>query len=176
MDAALNNPKSTIYEYTRDKELEIVMRYAKRHKETDHWWHYLRLRCELKKLERGPNDTDLDQAFNKIMAAYEILRSEVKNRKIYASYTWRKVKRVGVKPVLEAWALSKQKQAGFKFLIKNGKYDLTGEYLILQFTNDFSPEVVAAAYRSLVDAGVPKRSLAFQAVDFDQWQGSLQGK
>jgi hypothetical protein len=38
-------------------------------------------------------------------------------------------------------------------------YDLTGEYLVLKYQNDFSPEVVSAARQSLLNAGVPLEKL-----------------
>jgi hypothetical protein len=64
----------------------------------------------------------------------------------------------GVKSVLEKWAKNKQKNNAFKVLISHEAYDLTAEYVVLNYKTEFSPEVVIAARQSLLDAGVsPER-------------------
>jgi hypothetical protein len=155
----ISPPKIPISECSDDSKLAVMMKNAKARKQMDYWWQCLHRRCEIARKQSVANPTELEKSFNEIMRAYEILRSEVKGRKIYASYTWRKVKKDGAKPVLEKWALSKAKQDGFKFLLENGQHHLTGEYLILRFGKEFPPKVVAAARKSLLDAEVPEEEL-----------------
>jgi len=133
-------PKKAISEYESDAELAEIMKHAKRHGLMDYWWECLHRRCELKRADGKLDKTELERAFNEIMHAYELLKSDTAGRKLPATRIWQKVaKDQSVKPILEKWALSKTKEDGFKFLIANEQYELTGEYLVLQFPNEFSP-------------------------------------
>jgi len=136
------------------------MRNAKKRERMDYWWECLRRRCELKRTDGKLGKTELERAFNEIMHVYEILKSDVAGRKVPATRIWQKVaKDQSVKPILEKWALSKTKEDGFKFLIENRHHELTGEYLVLQFPKEFSPNVLAGARMKLIDAGVPEEKL-----------------
>ena len=143
-------PKKPISDYVTDEPLETIMKHAK-------GW---RRSCELKKLAKAANKSQLEGDFDACMHGYDMLRAEVKGRKSYAAYTWRIVRDKGLKADLEKWAMSKKKEPGFKLLLEHGQYDLTGEWLVLKYSTEFSPEFVAGARQSLLDAGVPAKKLA----------------
>jgi hypothetical protein len=65
----------------------------------------------------------------------------------------------GVNAVFEKWAKNRQKGSAFKVLMDHEAHDLTAEYVVLKYRNEFSPEAVSAARQSLIDAGVPPEKL-----------------
>jgi hypothetical protein len=153
-------PKKPILEYTSDEDLNTLMEHAKRHGNKELWWECLRRRCELKRKGTSEKGSPLELEFYAVMLAYETLEAELRRRKNYrAIRTWKMVENKGVKAVLEKWARNKQKGTAFKVLMDHEGHDLTGEYLVLKFKNDFLPEVVSAARQSLLDAGVPLEKL-----------------
>jgi len=153
-------PKKPISEYTRDEDVIPVMENAKRHDNKELWWECLRRRCELKRKSTSEKGSPLELGFYAVMLAYETLEAELRRRKNYrATRTWKMADNKGVKAVLEKWARNRQKGSAFKVLMDHEAYDLTGEYLVLKYKSDFSPEVVSAARQSLLDAGVPPEKL-----------------
>ena len=153
-------PKKQISEYTSDEELNTVMENAKRHGDKELWWECLRRRCELKRQGASEKGSPLELEFYAVMLAYETLQAELRRRKNYrAIRTWKMVENRGVKAVLEKWAKNKQKGSIFKVLMDHEGYDLTGEHLVLKYKTEFSPEAVAAARQSLLNAGVSPEKL-----------------
>jgi hypothetical protein len=148
-------PKKPIKEYTSDGALSTMMKNAKRLHNDDVYWQCFRRRCQLKR----SGESELERAFNETLVAYEIWKSEKAGKTIRASRVRQKTNRVGFKKVLEDWAVSKDQQDGLKFLVENGQVDLTGEWLVHVYHDEFSPEVVAQARKRLLDAGVPKEKL-----------------
>jgi hypothetical protein len=153
-------PQKQISEYTSDEELNSAMENAKRHGDKELWWECLRRRCELKRQGNSEKGSPLELGFYAVMFAFETLQAELRHRKDYrAIRTWKMVGNKGVKAVLEKWAKNKQKGSAFKVLMDHEAYDLTGEYLILKFNTEFTPDVVAAARQSLLNAGVSPEKL-----------------
>jgi hypothetical protein len=148
-------PKKPISEYTSDSALSTIMKNAKRLHNDDIYWETFRRPCQLKR----SGESELERAFNQTLAAYGILKSEKAGKTIRATRVRQKTGRVGFKKVLEDWAVSKDQQDGLKYLIGNGQFDLTGEWLVHVYHDEFSPEVVAQARKRLLDAGVPKEKL-----------------
>jgi hypothetical protein len=152
--------KKQISEYTSDEELNSVMENAKKNGDKELWWECLRRRCELKRQGVSEKGSPLELEFYAVMLAYETLQAELRRRKEYrAIRTWKMVENKGVKAVLEKWATNKQKGSAFKVLMDQNAYDLTAEYVVLKYKTEFSPETVAAARQSLLDAGVSIKKL-----------------
>jgi hypothetical protein len=152
--------KEQISENTPDDELVTAMENAKHHDNKDLWWECLRRRCELKRQGASTKGSPLELEFHAVMLAYETLQAELKRRKNYrAVRTWKTFENKGVIAVLEKWAKNPQKGSAFKVLMDHEAYDLTAEFVVLKYSNAFSPEVVSAARQSLIDAGVPPEKL-----------------
>jgi hypothetical protein len=152
--------KKPISEYTSDADLSVVMENAKIKKNEELWWECLRRRCDLKRQDSSRSSSPLELDFYAVMLAYEKLQSDKTGRNYRANRTWPMIEKPGgVKAALEKWALSKKKQVGFTVLIEHGQYDLTGEYLVLKYQDEFSPEVRSAARQGLIDAGAPPEKL-----------------
>jgi hypothetical protein len=153
-------PKKPISENTSDEDLNTAMENAKRHGNNELWWECLRRRCELKRQGTSDKGPPLELGFRAVMLAYETLQAELKGRKNYrAVRTWKMVEKKGVNAVLEKWAKNPQKGSAFKVLMDHEAYDLTAEYVVLKYSNEFSSEAVSAARQSLIDAGVPPEKL-----------------
>jgi hypothetical protein len=152
-------PKKPISEYVDDRALANIMTNAKRNNNEDIWWQCWRRRCELKRIANTTKKTQLEKDFDGIMHGYEMLLSDLKKRKYRASRTWQMVGRRGVTAVLKKWAQSEQKEFGFTVLIEHDFPEWTGEYLVLQHPELFSSEVLAAARKSLLDAGVAEQRM-----------------
>ena len=159
-------PKPPISEYTSDEDVITIMEDAKRHGDKELWWECLRRRCELKRQGAFDKGSPLELDFYAVMLAYETLEAELKRRKSYrAVRTWKMSETKGVNAVLEKWAKNKQKGSAFKVLIDHDAFDLTAEYAVLKYGNEFSLEVVSAARQSLLDAGVPSEKLPLDQIE-----------
>ncbi len=80
--------------------------------------------------------------------------TEERGRTTLLARTRQKLKRVGVMQTLADWALNGTETNGFKMLIARGMPELTGEAIVLRHQEQFAPDVVAAAGRRLMTAGV----------------------
>ena len=159
-------PKPPISEYTSDEDVITIMKDAKRHGNKELWWECLRRRCELKRQGASDKGSPLELEFYAVMLAYETLEAELKRRKNYrAVRTWKMVETKGVNAVLEKWARNKQKGSAFKVLMDHDAFDLTAEYAVLKYRNEFSLEVVSAARQSLLDAGVPPEKIPLDQIE-----------
>jgi hypothetical protein len=67
-----------------------------------------------------------------MLAALEEILAKKHGWRQAAGYTRRKLKNRGVVGCLEDWAVTKEPTEGFKSLVVNGFYKLTGEYLVLK--------------------------------------------
>ena len=88
------------------------------------------------------------------MAAYEQTLREKHGRKQPAAYTRRKIAAKGAVQTLTDWALEKNVTPGFEALVRSGSAEFTGEYVVVEFSERFSPEAVTAAKKKLTDHGV----------------------
>jgi len=140
-----------ISSYTDPKQLETVMKNAKRQGRNDVYHEALRRRCELIGLNY---DDPLDRDFHSMLAAYEQLLTEKNHRRTAASRTRQKLKNKGVVECLEDWARGRTETAGFKFLIDAGLVELTGEYLVTKYPDRFTAEAVRRAKERLMSHGM----------------------
>lgn len=135
-----------ISSYTDPKQLQILMKNAKRQGRDDICYEAFRRRCELLGLDY---DDPLERDFHSMLAAYEELLSEKNNRRTAASRTRQKLKNKGVVECLEDWARGYTETDGFKLLTKAGLTELTGEYLVMKYPERFTPEAVRRAKERL---------------------------
>jgi hypothetical protein len=143
--------RKPIEEYTDPNALQRIMENAARASDEDLRRRTFRRLCALKGMEQ----TDpLHRDFYETLAAYELLLTQKNGRATNASYTRRKLKNKGVVQCLEDWAISKAPTDGFELLIKQGFFELTGEFLVLKYPARFSETAVKNARTRLTDLGV----------------------
>jgi hypothetical protein len=99
-------------------------------------------------------NTDLDQRFGEIIAAYETFLSDRNDRTTRATRTWQKVRNKGVKQAIIEWVTSKQERQGFIDLVEAGYGQFTIEALVVSMADEFDDFVRIAAYKRLRSAGV----------------------
>jgi hypothetical protein len=88
------------------------------------------------------------------VTAYEEILREKHGRNQKAGYTRRKIKNQGALVTLTDWALNPKVTPGFEALVNNGLAEYTGEYVVLEYCENFSNEAVAAAKEKLAAFGV----------------------
>jgi hypothetical protein len=140
-----------ISDYTDREELRGLMFNAKRLKRDDVWKEAFRRLCALEGLDQT-NPLHCD--FYQMLAAYEELLTEKNGRTTRATRTRQKLKNKGVTQCLEDWAISSVSTQGFDLLVKNNMSELTCEYLVLKYSDQFSIEAVAAAKARLARSEV----------------------
>jgi hypothetical protein len=147
---------------TDPKLLRNLMENAKRAGRSD-----LVLQCQVRlAVLAGANyETPLEKDFWSAVTAAEELASEKNGRTTRLIRTRQKVKRVGIKKILEDWAFHKGTTQGFDILVEGGYPELTGEAIVVRHAAEFSEEVVAAARKRLSD-----RNIALDAVSGGQAQ------
>jgi hypothetical protein len=91
--------------------------------------------------------------------AFEHVLSEERGKTTRLARTRQKVARVGEVQTLKDWALSSKSTDGFTMLIERNMPELTGEAIVLQHADQFGADVLAAANRRLIQAGVDTSSL-----------------
>lgn len=111
-------------------------------------------RKRLYELETPEASDPIEQRLWQAVAAYEQTLREKHGRKQTASYTRRKIAAKGAVQTLTDWALDKKVTPGFEALVKSGSAEFTGEYVVVEFADRFSPEAVAAAKKKLIHYGV----------------------
>jgi hypothetical protein len=94
----------------------------------------------------GDSSSDpLTRDFYLMMAAWEVLkRRKYKNYKIVVGKYPRAIKE-GIVPLLQRWTDSKTAAVGFTELVEAGFPELTGEYLVLRYSNLFPDRTVRNA-------------------------------
>lgn len=131
-----------ISSYTDPEHLRTLMQNAKRMGREDIWRQAFDQLCSLE----GATQTEpLDRAFYSTLAAYEQLLTQKNRRATRASRTRLKLKGKGVVACLEDWAKSKEPPESFELLVANGMVEMTGEQLVLTYSDKFTPEAVAGA-------------------------------
>ncbi len=131
-----------ISSYTDPEHLRTLMQNAKRMGRDDIWRQAFDQLCSLE----GADQADpLDRAFYRTLAAYEQLLTQKNRRATRASRTRLKLKGKGVVACLEDWAKSKEAPESFDLLVAHGMAELTGEQLVLNYPDRFTPEAVAGA-------------------------------
>ena len=140
--------KKFIAKATDANKLDSLMENAKKQNENEIYQDAFRRKCELE----GRNFNDpLEQRFWEVLAAYEQCLAEKNNKKTPASRVRPKIKREGFKKCLIDWAQNKKPSDGFKLLVENNLYDMTGEFIVLEHEDQFEPKVVKAAWKRFED-------------------------
>lgn len=140
-----------ISDYTDPKDLQALMANAKRLGKDDVWKEAFHRLCVL----QGQNQNDeLSKGFYQMLAAYEELLSQKNGKKQPAHRTRQKLKNKGMIQCLEDWAVGTAPTQGFELLMKHGLHELTGEYLVLKFPDQFSEKAVKSARARLERHGV----------------------
>jgi hypothetical protein len=92
--------------------------------------------------------------------AFEYVLTEEREKTTRLTRTRQKVARIGVVQTLKDWALSRSETEGFKMLLERNMPELTGEAIVLRHPAHFEPDVLIAARRRLIDAGVDITTLS----------------
>jgi hypothetical protein len=122
--------------------LRQLMTNARRLGRTDVYWKAFGQLCVL----QGISESDpLHRDFAQTLAAYEELLTDKNGRTTRASRTRQKLARKGVEQSLEDWALATQPTEGFALLMDNELEHLTGEHLVIKYSDRFSAEAVKRA-------------------------------
>jgi hypothetical protein len=128
--------------YTDAKELRQLMKNAKKLGRDDVYWQSFNRLCALQGIDQSD---PLHRDFYATLAAYEELLAVKNGRTTSASRTRQKLQNKGVIQCLEDWAVQTKATEGFELLVKNGLVELTGEFLVLKYPDQFSPKAVASA-------------------------------
>jgi len=102
--------------------------------------------CEL---EGKKYNDPLESRFYEVLVAYEECLTRKNGRKTRATRTRQKIENKGFKQCLIDWAMESKLSDGFETLMKEGLYELTGEYLVCEFADQFAPEAVDKARKRL---------------------------
>ena len=98
----------------------------------------------------------LHRDFAQSLAAYEELLTDKNGRTTRASRTRQKLVRKGVEQSLEDWALAVKPTEGFALLMDNELEHLTGEHLVIKYSDRFSAEAVKQARARIEGYRKPK--------------------
>ncbi len=132
------------------KKLSIYMENAKNLQRDDIY----KLAFRRQSFLAGQNyDGPLEKDFWGVIIAYEQCLTEKNQRTTRASRTRQKIKNKGFKQCLIDWAMNEGTTEGFDLLIKNDLYQLTGEYLVIKYKDQFDEEVVLRAQLRLEEKG-----------------------
>jgi hypothetical protein len=128
------------------------------------WWENAKRSGELEVAEAAfrrliailPADRPgtVEHEFWAMIHAFEQILSSERGRTTRLSRTRQKVARDGVAKTLADWACDRHVTDGFRMLLDRGIPELTGEAIVLRHAREFPQDVVAAARRRLLDAGV----------------------
>ena len=91
----------------------------------------------------------LQRDFAEVLAAYEELLTQKNGRKTRATRTRLKLKNKGLHQCLIDWSTSPETSTGFDILAERGLGELTGEYLVVKYADEFDTKVVTAAKKRL---------------------------
>lgn len=83
------------------------------------------------------------------VAAYEEILREKHGRRQTASYTRRKIEQKGAIRTLTDWALEPKVTPGFEALVQNDLAEFTGEFIVVEYSDKFPEDAVAAAREKL---------------------------
>ncbi|MEX2642328.1 MAG: hypothetical protein WD270_02665 [Acetobacterales bacterium] len=136
---------------TDPQRLRNLMQNARGLGREDMYWKAFERLCDL---EGEDEDDPLHREFARILMAYEQLVTEKDGKRTAASRTRQKIRRKGVEPSLEDWALAPQPSEGFALLMDHGLESLTGEHLVVKYADRFSGKAVEAA-KARLEAHVP---------------------
>jgi hypothetical protein len=133
--------------------LRQLMVNARRLGRTDVYWKAFGRLCALQGMSEGD---PLHRDFAQTLAAYEELLTDKNGRTTRASRTRQKLARKGVEQSLEDWALAVKPTEGFALLMDNNLEHLTGEHLVIKYSDRFSAEAVKQARARIEGYRKPK--------------------
>jgi hypothetical protein len=99
-------------------------------------------------------DDPIERRLWEAVAAYEETLREKHGRNQQASYTRRKISDKGAMQTLTDWALEPNVTPGFEALVAAGAARFTGEFVVVEYADQFPPEAVKAARSKLLAHGV----------------------
>jgi hypothetical protein len=132
-------------EWDRDK-LRNWMTNAKRRGRDDVYQDAFRQLC---RIDGRDLDDPLAAEFAGAMCALEEALTQAAGKTRRLSRTRQKLKRVGVRQTLADLTLNPQPSIGFLKLVEFGMADMSAEWLVLKYRDEFSREVIAAARQRL---------------------------
>ena len=136
---------------TDSQRLRNLMENARGLGRDDMYWKAFERLCDLEGVDE---DDPLHREFARTLMAFEQLVTEKDGKRTVASRARQKIRRKGIEPSLEDWALAAEPSEGFALLMDNGLQDLTGEHLVVKYADRFSGKAVEAA-RARLDSHVP---------------------
>ena len=139
-----------ISKLTDAKALHTLMTNARRLGNEDVYWLAFKRVCSLEGLSL---EDPLEREFFDVLNAYEELLTEKNGRTTKANRTRQKLKNKGVRKCLIDWAVGPQTD-GFKFLVEKALPELTAEYLVVKYADQFPTGAVDSARKRLSGAGV----------------------
>lgn len=143
--------EKSINEETDVQKLRAWMENAQNQGRDDVYRQAFRRLCEL----AGVNHEDpMEKDFWGVIAAYEECLFEKHNKAVKANRTRPGIEKKGFKQCLIDWAQDTGSTPGFDLLIERGMFELTGEFLVIKYKEQFDETVVASARRRLEEAGV----------------------
>ncbi len=135
------------------EKLKTGMENARRHQRMDVYQAAADRLCDVESAALGLN-CPIGKDFYKMLIHYENLLTDKNDRSTRATRTRQMLGRKNVVECLEGWALAKSETSGFRQLLADGKFYLTGEYIVHKHEKSFSKEAVANARKRLSNAGV----------------------
>lgn len=97
----------------------------------------------------GMDMTDrLERDFYSVLNAYEEILTDKNGRTTKASRTRQKLAKKGVRACLYDWSVGAATE-GFLQLVERGHVELTAEYLVIKYADEFPEEAVKAAQERL---------------------------
>lgn len=108
----------------------------------------------LTELEGEAYEDPIARQFWAAVAAIEETSRQKHGKALKALATRKKAAKVGEIACLNDWAIKKEQPDGFDMLVTAGLGDQTGEYVVVQNAEHFSPEAVSAARSRLEERGV----------------------
>ena len=141
-------PRKTIDDLTA-AELRQVMANATRLGNKPVYWQALNRLCRIS----GQGDPDpLVRECESGLVLYEELLTQKNGRTTKAARSRQKIAAKGLIQCMEDWARQKTSY-GLEMLVSNGMVELTAEYLVLKYSDRFSPEAIAASKSKLRNLG-----------------------
>ena len=134
--------KENLHEATDVPRIRSLMANAERLGENE---LFLKCKQRIFELAGGDGKSEIEKRLFQALAAYEEILLEKHGKAVKANYTKRKIKEKGVIKTLTDWALDTKVTPGFEALVSQGLEDFTGEKIVIDFADEFPPEVVEAA-------------------------------
>ena len=131
---APKRPLKDISEYKNINDLRQIIKNAEKNNELE---YAKQAEDQINFLIENISD-DLKNDFQRVMDVYETHLSEKNKKKTRASYTWKSVKKNGIRQTLENLVGTDPVAFGYTTLAKSLKFDDTFEALVIKYPDEFS--------------------------------------